>query len=365
MTPEETNFFTTCTKHILKANLGSAFNELFIDVYLAIDNENANPESIEKVIQSNRNKGSQHSPFHDMDIDIVALAKDKKKSSLLELLKMVLGTFFATRRSPFYGDDLAKAKTKPEHMLSVFVKNIDSITDEQVKYDALRILDDGKYSKPLRIKIRTLRTKSPLARVYDFSDLATAYGRQLNPDMCNVLFTEAEAKLQDLIKTETKKTIPDVSHIEKEIEALKRFAKYVGDDDLENQIAQKYKIETILNPDINIEYKSPIQELMEQNAILMAENAEIKGKLKETQKAWSETNATLTEMRLLNEQQKVEIKKLTAAQEEALNKIKKSDANTKKLIDATKGLQIGVGSRGIKNMRTIAEEIKGSQKDSH
>ncbi|MBQ8255578.1 MAG: hypothetical protein IJY99_01280 [Alphaproteobacteria bacterium] len=358
MTPEETNFFTTCTKHILNAGLDSAFNKLFIDVYLAIDNENANPESIEKVIQSNRNKGSQHSPFHDMDIDIVALAKDKEKSSLLELLKMVLGTFFATRRFPFYGDNLAKAKTKPEHMLSVFVKNIDSITDEQVKYDALRILDQGKYSKPLRIKIRTLRARSPLARVYDFFNLATAYGRQLNPDMCNVLFTEAEAKLQDLIKTEIKKTIPDVSHIEKEIEDLRIFAKYVGDDDLENQIAQKYKIDTILNPDINIEYKSPIQGLMEQNAILMeqnailmAENAEIKGKLKETQEGWRETTEKLKESQ-------IEIQKQRAINEGANAKLSKEKERTQRLIDATDQLKIGIGSRGIKKMRETVEQIE-------
>lgn len=123
---------------------------------------------------------------------------------------------------------------------------------------------------------------------------------------------------------------------------------------------------------MNTEYKSPMQEIQDENKILMAQIAELKGKLKETQEGWRETTEKLKESQIeiqkLNAENEtakeelrdaqIEIQKQRAINEGANAKLSKEKERTQRLIDATGQLQIGIGSRGIKKMRETVEQIE-------
>ncbi|MDW2958809.1 MAG: hypothetical protein R8M37_03305 [Alphaproteobacteria bacterium] len=320
---------------------------------------------------------------------------DREKSELLSSLAMVLGTYFAINPLEFPRSEMNPVKIKPDHMLAMFVNTLSKINDQdmlkhiqytrgnkdvrqrladiiQTKYDVLGLLIKtcmwGEQPKFLP-QMRAMRAQSPLATISDLYHLAIA---NKGDGQMRTRFADVETKLQELIKRETKKSLPDTALIEKSIADLRAFARYYGGDKLVEKIDQKYKIDEILDPNINTEYKSPMQEMQDQNKILMAQIAELKGKLRETQEGWRETTEKLKESQIeiqkLNAENEtakeelrdaqIEIQKQRAINEGANVKLSKEKERTQRLIDATEQLQIGIGSRGIKKMRETVEQIE-------
>ena len=287
--------------------------------------------------------------------------ENPKAKEFLDYATIVIGTRLAKNSSMANIDYI---KPKPIDMLRVFMKQIDNIKSNQIKYDSLKYLiigngklDDAGMIHQILVKI----AENSLATADDLYNLQKSY--VINDPIHKKIFVEIEAKTQKFIEEEMKKILPDVQKVRAAVATLINSAQNTGDMALENEVRKTYNADKILNPESGKEYVAKIEEAkIEKIAKLEAEVAEQNKKLqiadrqlKETQEGWRQTTETLRE-------KQIELQKLQAINEGLNNELGKTKQHRQRLIDATEKLQIGIGSRGINKIR---EEVKQIEREKH
>ena len=285
-------------------------------------------------------------------------SKDEQAQEFLKNITIVFGAMLATNPRNFglkEGPFVYDVKENLPYMLNVFLRTLDEeAKDDKIKYGALRWLSSFDFNESILLKI----SENPHATAIDLYRLQMKYkaGSKETLD----LFARIEKKVEDAIKEEAKKKLPDIDLIKDNIRTLRDAARQTGNPELIAAIETMYDINVILNPNHGAEYIATMEESK------LSKIAELEAKLKQAELALKELETEkLKAQDALESIEKVlgkaqdKINELTDMSKTLTEESEKAKKQTKKLLAATEDLQIGIGSRGIKKMRNLAEEILG------
>lgn len=271
-------------------------------------------------------------------------SEDKQAQEFLENITIVFGAMLATYPHNFglkEGPFGYKVKESLSGKLNVFLRKLDKeAKDDKIKYDALSWLSDMGGNMSILLKI----SENPHATAYDLYRLQKMY--EVGSKETLDLFARIEKKVEDEVKEEAKKNLPDNNLIKAIINNLIESAKRTGKPELIATIETMYDINVILNPDHGAEYIATMEDSK------LSKIAELEAKLKQAELALKELE---TEKLKLQDK----INELTDTSKTLTEESEKAKEQTKKLLAATEELRPGVGSRGIKKMRDLVKEILG------
>ncbi|MBE6457946.1 MAG: hypothetical protein E7011_04040 [Alphaproteobacteria bacterium] len=269
---------------------------------------------------------------------------DAKK--FLENLQIIIGSRFAV--NPFRAE-IDYIIVKPEQMADVFLKLADTeIKDEKIKYDALKYLTGSnvlKKRKDLWAKI----LKNPNSVTYDYK-LAIMALDKADPDLKKI-YSAMEKKVKVTIVNESENRLPDFDKLNYTKVHLHDAAKYI-DADLGAQVEAMY-----FGND-GAELEEFLAQVEKSSSLKITElTAQVEGLNKQLKTTENQLKQTAGEL----EKAQAENQKLANANEKQADKLNMEKKYVKQLLNAAEELRIGIGSRGIRNMRKVMNYVQQAQ----